>query len=668
MRKALKWLVAIAILGGGGWVAYQWFRATESSDVTSLIPSSAIYCVATNHPIESWKEISGSSAWRHLQSNAYFSSLTSSVNSLDSTIRDNDFLFRMIGSRELWASAHAIGPRAYDFLFSVDLGEASGIKFLNEYLTDLSAGGLTLRKEPYEGNMILILTRPGMAPLFISMPGHFLVASFTKQLVIESLDAGKDEGSLALTSLTTFEGPADDELLRLYVNYKRLPELVRCYSEGPNEYAETLSRALRTSSLTMSLEKEMIKAVGPTFVNDSVESYLKTLLISGKAGNEITEIAPRRTAFYLGFGFTSFHDFFSNFEKNIKQDVKSYDEYRQNLKQAEEYLKINLQQNFIDWIGDEVVLLELQSAGKGIDKETAVVLKSDNIEKAKKDLAYIEKMIRRRTPVKFKTVDHRGFAINYLSMKGLFKVLFGKFFARYDKPHYTVINNFVIFSNHPQTLESVIDDYLAKNTLSKSVEFRAFRKQLDDEQSVLVYVNTPVLFNTMKKLANTGTRASMEQNRDYIVCFRHLAFQLTPAGDKFNTILAEQFSAPEGTVATASLQDPQTPDTVVAEQPAVIEEVADTDPMALPYIYVQDLNARSYTGYYPDSTVNYRVEIRNGFKDGSYTEYHSNGKVKMTGRFRKDKRDGTWKLYSESGDLVMKRNYDDGEVTKERSK
>jgi hypothetical protein len=287
----------------------------------------------------------------------------------------------------------------------------------------------------------------------------------------------------------------------------------------------------------VTLENEVIKAAGHTYLHDSVESYLNTLAISGKGPYEFAEVTPQRTAFGLALGFSSFKEFFENFERNIQQDVMEYKNYRQNLKQVEDYLGIDLQENFINWVGDEVALLELQSSGKGLDNETAIIFKADNIEKARKDLEHIEKMVRRKTPVKFKAVEYHGYTINYLSMKGLFKVLLGKFFARYDKPYYTIINNFVVFSNHPQTLQSMIDDYIGKNTLIKSEEFREFRKEFEDEGSVFVYINTPVLFNTIKKLADNSTRTSMEGNKEYIVCFRQAGFQLVPEQGGFKSRL-----------------------------------------------------------------------------------------------------------------------------------
>jgi hypothetical protein len=254
-------------------------------------------------------------------------------------------------------------------------------------------------------------------------------------------------------------------------------------------------------------------------------------------------------------------------------------------------------------------------------------------------------------------------------MKGLFKILFGKFFERYDKPYYTILNNFVIFSSHPQTLKSMIDDYLEGRTLDRSQDFRKFRREFDDEGSVFAYVHTPTLFNTLRKLVDRPTYASMETNRDYIVCFRDVGFQMIPTDGGFRTLFAEQFVQPE-TLPQVAIEIPgESGQELELESPNEVEVNPEpTDPMALPYIYVQNLNARRYTGYFPDSTTQYKVDLKNGFKDGSYTEYYANGEVKMTGSFKDDKRDGVWKLFDENGKQTLRRVYEKGKIEKERER
>jgi hypothetical protein len=677
--KAFKWIVVLAILGGAGWVAWKFYSSKGiAGEALQLIPDDAVYAIITDDPIDTWKQIAATQTWSHLQHNAYFASLTSSANSLDSLIHDNQMLFDLIGSRSLIVSAHMTGTKDYDFLFLVDLQGASGIKFLNEYVTTFTTGGFTVKKEKYFDNDIVILHDPSdNTNLYLSIPGTFLVMSYTKKVLINALDAQAGGATLTKDKLVPV-GDGSNSIGKLYLNYYRLPELIRSYSSGENEYINNLSKSLITTNLDLEIDGNFLTAEGYTYVNDSVESFIRTMA-SGKGPTEFFEIAPQRTGFAMGMGFESFPVFFQKFQENIRKDVKEYKEYSDNMATVQNFLKIDLQKQLVDWIGEEVAFLQLRSFGKGTDNEMAVIIKANNIEKAKKDLADIERQVRKRTPVKFKSIDHRGYAINYLGMKGVFKVLLGKFFARYDKPYYTVINNFVVFSNHPQTLESMIDDFLDRKTLDRSEDFKKFRRRFEDESAVFLYVNTPVVFNTMKSMADAETKLAMSKNEIYITCFRHIGFQLVPDNGKFVTLMAEQFVYEEPIDIPIGDEQYNTDvnlDTVTADETreaAIQDDVApedidtDKDPMELPYIYVKDLNAKSFTDYYEDNAVHFKVEIKNGFKDGSFTEYYQNGKEKMTGKFRRDKRDGHWRLYNEDGDLLMRRVYDNGDVKRERN-
>ena len=654
--KLVKWIVILALLGGGGWFAWKFYSAKGiTGEALNFIPDDAIFAIVTDNPIAAWKDISGNEVWRYLNTQPYFASLTSSANSVDSLLRENEMLFDAIGTRTLIISAHMTGAKDYDFLFLVDLQGASGLKFLNDYITTFSSGGYNVKKEKYFDNDIVILHDPeSNTNLYMSIPGTFLVMSYTKKVLINALDAQLNGATITKDQLVAVDDMSNS-IGKLFINYKKLPEFVRSYSDGENEYAYKLSESLISTNLDISIRENEILAEGYTYVNDSVDSYIRTLETSGSGPTRFFEIAPQRTGFAMSFGFESFGGFFDKFQENIKSDVKEYNEYRDNISAVENYLKIDLRKQVIDWIDDEVAFIQLQSSGKGIDTEMAIILKANNIEQARNDLEDIERQVRKRTPVKFKSVDHRGNDIKYLGMKGMFKILLGRFFARYDKPYYTIINNFVVFSNHPQTLESMIDDYLDKNTLDNWDEFGNFRHSFADRGSVFIYVNTPVMFNNVKKIVDAGTRQSMDNNKDYITCFRHIGFQMVAGRGRFTTTFRERFVMPQ--VEADSLE-------II---PADSVTIDGKDPMELPYIYVSDVNSKTYTEYYGDSTtVHFEVELKNGFKDGSFTEYYENGKEKMTGKFNRDKRDGNWKLYNEDGDLVMRRTYDNGEIKRQR--
>jgi hypothetical protein len=679
MGKFIKWVFILALLGGAGWFAYQWYitRAT-AENALGLVPDDAIYVITTPDPIKGWKDISESKMWSHLRTNAYFAKLTASTDKLDSMVRQNDILLSLIGAHRLLVSAHMTGEKTYDFLFLLDLGEVAGVKlrFVHKYITDISMSGYAIKKEKYDGEDLFTVTNTvNHSIIYLSIPGKNLVASYSKKLIQRALDVRQEKASPTGKPSSLADIQLDDSgLIQLYVNAARLPAFMACYATATNDYVNPLSKIIRNASLDFRFADESLSAEGFTYINEEEESYLRTLAVSGKSATGFEEIAPQRTGFVLALGSTSFATFFENLQSNLKHDVAAYQSYQDNMKQVEDYLSISLEKNFVSWVGEEVALIQLQSGGNGVEAEVALAIKSSNIEQAKKELAYVEKMVRKRTPVKFKSVEHRSYPIRYLHMKGLFKLLLGKFFARYDKPYYTIIDDYVIFSNHPGTLESMIDDYLNHNTLSRQDDFRAFRDRFDAEGSVFFYANTPILFNALKTLADPKTRSSMVANKEYIVCFEKIGFQLIPEDGHFRARFAEAFVHPDDVPVVPPVADTapaNEPDSVIdqlrldsAEFQAAI--TPKKDPMALPPIFIKDVNAKSFTGYFDDGTVQFIVEARNGFKDGDYIEYYPDGKIKMKGNFKDEQRDGTWRLYDEKGKQILRRTYKRDEVIREK--
>src|SRR5688572_16710775 len=135
--KFFVWILVIGALGAVAFFGYRWYREENASlNALTLVPEHAVYVIETDSPIDSWKTISGSLQWKHLQKNQYFASLTSSINALDSMVHDNELLFELLGSRSVMVSTHMVNASDYDFLFVVDLQEASLVSVLQQYLTN----------------------------------------------------------------------------------------------------------------------------------------------------------------------------------------------------------------------------------------------------------------------------------------------------------------------------------------------------------------------------------------------------------------------------------------------------------------------------------------------------------------------------------------------------
>lgn len=681
MKKKILLFILLAVVAVGSYTAYKFFRSPEEKiQSIYLIPQDAIYIIEMEDAIGSWKKISGHPMWAHLRTNAYFAELTESANSLDDLVNNTPLLGKIFGKRTILVSAHMYKRDNYDFLFTVTLKRSLPIETLIETFTGES---YKVTKRTYHGQEIIELyDKESRETLYMSLIKNNFVGSYQAKLLEASIDQigepviGRDVNYLDVSKKVDNSG-----MFRVYMQYAYLDDYMKCYMDEEDEYVKALSSQLYYTGLDCDLKEKVIDMKGYTNINDTINSYLLAMLRSGKGAMDITKIAPQRTAFYMGLGFDSFSEFTNNFGNLMKETTEDYDEYMKNLEKVESFLDISLKDDFFGWVDDELAFIQTQPGKLGKDNEFAVVLKAKSGKDAAERLGYISDQIRKKTPVKFKEVQYKGYPINFLSVKGFFKLMLGKFFSKLEKPYFTIIDDYVIFSNHPQTIKSIIDDYEAKKTLANLEEFETFKGEFTDKSNVFIYVQTPVLHENLKGFVSPETWRDIDKNKPYIVCFSHIGFQLSKDGDMFSTRMASWYNDPKTVAEQAKqlafeqnvkanknmgqviLKAQDGSDSVVnANTDDLIDAVEEDEIMAIEDISIDDFTADKQEEKYEDGTLKFTVGVKDGLKHGWYYEYHPNGELKMKGKFYKDKRDGVWKEYDENGKRTQRVKYRNGQI------
>ncbi|MBT29266.1 MAG: hypothetical protein CMO01_06355 [Thalassobius sp.] len=665
-KKITIWTVVLLIIGSIVYLSIYFFLSpSHNLQGIYLVPQDAIYIIETDEPVESWLTIRSSKIWTHLEGNQFFATLTESINSLDTLIQENKMLISILGSREVYISAHMTKSNDYDFLYVVDLQRVSKLSPLKTYIESLTSEGFKTTFRKYEEQEIIeLLDLETRETLYMSFLNNQLVISYTHTLVeasIREMNApiiGRDLQFLDVSKKVDYS-----DMFRLYINYNYLDDYLSIYSEDEENYGKYLSDVLRYSALSVeTTDDDKISMEGFTSINNNENSYVKALLESGKGSLDILNVAPLRTGFYLGIGFNNFRGFIENFENVYKKEEADYNEYMQNMDRVERFLDIDLQKNFFDWIDDELAFIQTQPGKLGKDNEFLVVLKAKDGDDATKNLDFISEQIRKKTPVKFRQLDYGGYQIKYLSVKGLFKLILGKLFSKLEKPYYTVIDKYVIFSNHPQTIKSIIDDYNAKNTLSNSENFNKFLKNFDSKSNVFAYVQTPVMFENLKGMVNPETWTDIRKNKDYINCFSDLGFQISNDGDLFSSKFFVQFqdlsevkALEEELAATVKPFDINELDSIM--QLTLLEK---DDELVIEEISPDDLDAKKYQEYFDNGNLKVEVALKNGLKNGTYREYFEKGSIKIKGKYKNDVMDGIWKIYDEKGNVMERKRYRNG--------
>ncbi|WP_421808154.1 DUF3352 domain-containing protein [Flagellimonas sp.] len=623
-----------------------------------LIPKDAVFIIESEQPVESWEQISKSEGWRHLKKNAYFSDLTENIQRVDTIFNNNHKLFEFFDNRSLFISIHMISPKDYGIFYVLDLKRIAKLQLLKTYLNTLLDDGYVLSKRTYHEHEILeVHDRESKETIYLAFIKNQLVASYTHTLVEASINQYLEPVlGRNLNFLEINQKVGHEDLFRMYVQYHYFDDYVQMYSDRPSDWVQRVSENFLFSGFYFDLdENSTLTANGYTNISGVNEYYLEALQKSGTAKRSVPEVAPNSTALYISYGFDSFAEFYKNFEIVQQNDPEQFESYQTSIAKVEKFLKIDVKERFISWIGDEIAVLQIQSHINKGKNDMALVLKANDAEAAKTHLDFVVEQIRKKTPVKFKAVDYKGYEINFLSIKGFFKMLLGGRFDEFDKPYFTQIDDFVIFSDSPNTLKGIIDKVSEGDILATSEEFKNFDQKFDRESTVFVYSNVPLLFDNMYALADAPTKQKMRKNKDFIICFPQVGLQLTPEDDLFESRLVLNYQDVEEVKKATNLPKnvsttaPKTQNTTSSE---ITDAVFDLRP-----IYPTDLNAKSFSKKYVNGNIRFEVDLKDGLKHGRYEEFYPDGTRKIRGRFREDEQVGTWRFYNKEGDQVHKKRF-----------
>ncbi len=643
MFKKLLGGILLVLLLIAAYIGYQWYFANDNfTRQINLVPSDAVYVLQTKEPVKNWKKFSDSKLWQHFKQHPKFAEIARSADVIDKFLEDNKGLLGSLGSRDFTLSAHVTKFNDYDFLFIIDLSNASKVSLLKNNLESVFAKlGYTVTVRNYKAETIYELRdSKSREILYLSLVANQAVCSYYGLLVEQAIDE-KEKTSIAKQNkfIEVEQKTSESGLARLFINYSHSSEFLRCYLTNLNGVAADIGSTLEYSGLSLQLDDDNIDISGFTNLKDSTDGYLKALLQSGTGKVGAYEILPARTASYTSLGCDNFQVFYDNLVKVFRNNTTEYNEFEAKVVKIEKLLKINLKTNFYSWMGDEVVLSQNQSSGLTTRPEYILSIHCNDIDEAIKNLNFVEGQIKKRTPAKFQKTMYLNHEIHYLEVKDLFSLMLGKYFSKIEKPYYTIIGEYVCFSNTPETIVSLIDDYENKKTIGNDEAFKTFIHQCPSKSSLFFYVNGSRYFNSLSQELKGEPKKSAIENQKYIVCFRHSAFVMIADGNVFDTKLLSHFEIPtESDLATD-------------EGPS--QSMLDRDSLSdMERYYVEQFLSGTIVEDYENGKPKVRAETTQGVKDGKYREYYEDGSLKVKGKYNHGKKEGNWRYYDENGKRI----------------
>ncbi len=530
--KAIFVFVLVFLLIGLGITAYVMLKKTGNRSAFNIIPTDAVFTIETTNLTDAWNTVSASKIWQHLLTNDYFKDVNDGASQIDSIMKDNATLNFLLKDRALLLSAHMISKVDYDFLFSIDLGQYANLSFITnlDMLADFE-----IRKSSYQGQDIYELffsDNPSQIFTF-SIVENLLIGSFSASIVekaINQKDNNHWEENIKFQQVVEMIG--EKNLIRFYFNFNEINDFANSFLSEKSESVEALQNSISHSAFNFNLEDEHVILDGcMNLITDSV-SYLKAFTKVAPDRTRAYEIVSDQMAFYLGLSFKNFDDFYSNLETEFAtRKVDDYQGLNDGISKIEKLLDISLRNDFFSWIGNEIALVKLRPDENSREEDMIVCMHTNSISNAKSGMNRITEQIRKRSPVKFEVVNYHDFEINQMVIKGFFKLFLGKMFGKLEKPYFTYIDDFVVFSNSQTQLQEFIDDFINGKTLKNQADFVDFKDLFETKSNVSIYVQVPKIYQNLYYFTRNEKRAQITKNKELILSFSTIGFQLIADND-----------------------------------------------------------------------------------------------------------------------------------------
>jgi antitoxin component YwqK of YwqJK toxin-antitoxin module len=229
-------------------------------------------------------------------------------------------------------------------------------------------------------------------------------------------------------------------------------------------------------------------------------------------------------------------------------------------------------------------------------------------------------------------------------------MFFGKLFGKLERPYFTFIDDYVVFSNSDGQLMLVIDSYIKNKTMSKNASFMNFMDDFDKNANVSLFVQTPKIYKHLYFYGKNDTKESLKKNKDLILSFEKIGFQLISDGDMFKTTLITEHNT----------------DALMDETLENIEKAAED-------LYFYDYDSLQFkvdlTGvpvsenvpvqlFYNDKQVMAEGSVIDGKPHGVWKNYYLSGKIQSIIRYEEGLVNGHCIFYYEDDLQTMKAEMD----------
>ncbi len=529
--KYLKYSLISLVLLAFAYALFLYYGSLKKEDIALIkaVPTDS-ELILKIHDLQSFQEevLTESSYWNQLKMIEPFLSFAKDWKRWDSLIQSEEGILTSLDNNSAYFVFRSPSEGVHTSLLMLPYPNIDKANSWNLIIEQFANEKLQFSEE-YKQQSIEYL--PNYKLYFSRLPGILLLSKdidFVKSSIQQAYqDGGLLENSV-FNKLARTEGKKTD--VNLYINYAKIPGILDVFFDKVK--SPILSQFSQWLELDLKFKKDELLMTGFTAHMDS-SMYFLNVLKQEPQEISIPEILPYDVSFLLDIGIEDF--------ENTHQKYLSYlatqgevENYKNELLKIERKYKVNLKEDFFDWIGSEFALAY---NGKTSDDDSYfMVFRSRNIQLAQNKLALMsEKM---RSPVKEQFMMlHQDYIIKQLVYPDLMQKLFGDSFSKLKGNYFVILKDYVIFANHASQLVDLLNTFYLKKTLEQNYNYQYFSDNIFESSNLYLYCNIRNSFSLLTSFLNEETNTYLHDNELLFRNFEGLGLQFSYSNNLYFTNL-----------------------------------------------------------------------------------------------------------------------------------
>ena len=375
---------------------------------------------------------------------------------------------------------------------------------------------MVLKKTDFEQTAIYELFFPTIKrTFFLHIDANFICGSYSKNLFKDALNNKIPKISHALIEeINQANSQNQNSPASLFVNFKgSIPYLQNFFKNNLNGNFELLNNFNAIAPLSMNFKSDALVFTGSTVTDTSKQNYFNLFLKQKAIKNTIKRVVPDNTANFISYGVSNYHEFHEGLLSLFKLR-KEFDKLDGVLTKIRDESGISADRDLKKLWANEFITFQLSTQ----EKYAAIQLKNG------RQMQFFMEPLSSRYSEEIWHIDYPG----------LFYYYFGDGLKQFNKPFYAILDNQMILSNSPGSIQRYLNRY-SRNSLFTNTDFVHFDKLVGDQSNISIFIHNQNSASNIKSLLRPAY-ADVFSNPEFgFKNFYGLSYQWSSDGNRFFT-------------------------------------------------------------------------------------------------------------------------------------